>query len=204
MQHSWSAFRESRDFDNKREYLINLRKLIDQWLAEPGQIRDLSEGPARESKRDNWARVSDPNAAFPFDEPGECEGQFFYFAYRCSSELFTREQLDTDEVKACPIGRCGYLVTLFEKSFATDNKTANHFWSDSVFDRHVKRKSADNKHAKDRYFVLADMAGHREGHTMIACSSNRRDQAVTSATTLAKKYGIRFLVARVVSCADYH
>lgn len=204
MGYSWSAYRQTKEYSAKREYLTNLRARIDEWMAEPELVYDLAEGPSPTTKREPWSTISSADSEFPFDTPGETSEVFFYFAYRSSSELFSKAQLDLDEVKYCPLGKAAYWVTLFEKVFATAENTAKHFFSDETFDRHCKVASADKPHDRDRYFVLADPAGHRDGHTMLASSSTRFAQASKRANELAERFGIRFLVARVTGGFDAH
>ena len=204
MRYSWSAWRETKEYKKKREYLTGLKPLIDQWLAEPELIHDLENGKSPAAAQKRWSETPFENVEFPFDRGGETTDRYFYFSYRSSSELFTGAQRELDEVKYCPFRHCVYVVTIFEKIYATGNETAMHFFSETAFGRHAKRSSADKKHDPGRCFILADPAGSREGHTYIACSNQSPSQARKRADELAEKFNIRFLVARVVGCVDTH
>ncbi len=204
MRYSWSTYRKTKDYDQKRESLTTLCTRIDEWLAEPGLIRDLASGPAPAVERKPWSTISPPDTEFPFDQPGESSDELFFFSHRGSSELFTSAQLELDAVKNCPSGNCGYVVTTFAKIYATGNLTESHFRADSAFERHGKSSSADHSPEPGRYFVLADPAGHAENHTMTASSSKGLAPAIKKADELAAKFKIRFLVARVVSRRDWH
>ncbi|MBU8872111.1 MAG: hypothetical protein KOO60_14680 [Gemmatimonadales bacterium] len=204
MRFSWSAFRGTKDHEVKKESLINLRARIDEWLAEPGTTRDLENNPSVATSRKCWSKISPPDAEFPFDRSGGPDNSIFFYGSGSCSELFQDSQMDLDEVKNCVFGHGPYLVTQFEKVFATDNDTAGHFSSETAFDKHAKSTSADKPNDPDRYFVMADPAGHVDGITRMAASNKNLAPAKKMANELALKFNIRFVIGRVIRCINVH
>ena len=203
MRDSWSSYRQAREHSKQQEAITSLRDRIGQWLAEPELVYDLAEGQSRKVTRECWSRISPFDASFPFDQADDPGDHRFFFSTGILSELFAAEQMKVDEVRACMLGRTAYTVLQLEKIRATGNPTSMHFFSDRVFERYAQSPSAKNI-KRNRYIVLADPAGHREGHSLVASSYNNRLQAWNRALELSKKFDIRFLVARVDGILDVH
>lgn len=203
MRHSWSAYRQTKEHKKKREYINSLRGHIDEWLGEQELVYDLAKGLSTDVSRECWSRISTTDADFPFDAAGDAEEHRFFFFAGIVSELFTAEQMKLDDVRSCIQGRTPYIVLQLEKIYATAAPTSMHFFSDSVFERHVQSASANNIE-RNRYVVLADPAGHQKGHAMIACSSADQPNARKRALELTEKFDIRFMVARVDGVIDVH
>lgn len=203
MRDSWSSYRQAREHSKQREAITSLRERIDNWLAEPEWVYDLAKGQSKKVTRERWSKNSSLDASFPFDEADDIGDYRFFFSTGILSELFTPEQMKVDQVRACILGRAAYMVLRLEKIRATENPTSMHFFSDRVFERYVQSPSAKNI-VRNRYVVLADPAGHREGHSLVAGSYNDQIQAWDRALELSKKFDIRFLVARVDGIIDVH
>lgn len=203
MRFSWGAYRRAKEYELKRDSIISLRNDIDKWLAEPGVVYDLAKGASEQVHRECWASISPPDAAFPFDASGKA-GDIYFFMGGYLSELFTAEQLELDDVRACIHWRDPYYVFRLEKVYATENSTTMHFFSYSAFGQHAGAASGSKHPEQGQYLVLADPTGHREGHAMIACLSKSSTHARKRAIELAEKFDIRFLVTRVDEVINVH
>jgi hypothetical protein len=204
MRDCWSSFRKSRDHPVRRDALVRLRRLIDQWLAEPESLHDLERGPspAARSQRERWSAPSPVDAEFPFDRGGEARDAFFYYAGGTCSELMSGEQVERDV--GCVYGHAAYFVTLAEKRYATPSETASHFSSDQAFRVHVRRSSPGPTYEPDSFLVLVDPTGCFDGRTRAAYASRSFEKARARADELAARFQVRLVVARVVRSIDTH
>lgn len=200
---AWRAFRSEQDHGEKRGRAMILQAHLDEWLNQPEQVRELE--PGRHPDADNAGIRGEvpPNAEMPFDRGGPAEGVFFFKTGNWSSQLFTQAELDADPNKSRDYG--WYVVTLYEKVYASSIETYNHFSTEAALHRHIPSSAKSGGLEKDRYDVFLDPAGGPDPKRMFFAARYRtRDAALEEADRLAASFGIRFLAARIAGWVDNH
>ena len=138
-----------------------------------------------------------------FDRGGLTERIFFFYAGGSISQLFTRAELDADPDKIRKYGY--YVVTLYEKVYATKIETENHFTSDEAIRKYTRPSNLNRWPQKNDFDVLADPLGCPDPKKCQMVSRYRNlKKAVAKADKLAGEFGIRFVVAKVLGMVDNH
>lgn len=196
-------WREFRNADNHREKVGNamlLQAHLEAWLDEPEFITDLMDGAVEGAKRMD----DDPeNAQYPWDKAGESEDAIFCLGYGGPSRLYTKEQWRAEPYITMKYGN--FVVPVYEKVYSTDQETVAHFISEQAFARHVNITQKGMRGYEGYYDVLSDPAGcdQMNGSFRVYASSSMK-RAIKKADILAEKYGIRFVVAKLLGLVDNH
>ncbi|MFW5734264.1 MAG: hypothetical protein ACOCWR_04300 [Oceanidesulfovibrio sp.] len=202
MAQNWREFRKAEDFTMKRGYAAILNAHLEAWLDEPEFIIDLKEGPA--SAKKSQREDAPEHAVSPFDGAVVGPDRFFYAGGSgILTELMDRDRARQDPHR--PYRMSGYVITLYEKLYATGNETDYHFTSDVAFHRFVKPATPTRRAQVGDIHVLMDPKGfHGRTACKIAYRTQQHTRAQTKADALAERFGIRFLVARVADIIDTH
>jgi hypothetical protein len=197
----WGTYKSKVDYDIKRNAIVKLRILLDEWLAEPGCIRDLESGACTNHSNEPWSDATEDNAVFPFDDPGPCSDLFFYHSGASMSELMTKELWQKHS--QCLLGRFAYGAVFYEKCYASLSPTKAFFTSDQAFSRHAGAPR-DDRCKPGSFVVFGDSAGNLLGHTLITYRCMNLQKAKDRADSLSQQFEIRFLVGKTIGFFDTH
>ena len=200
---AWREFRSADNYGEKRGRAMILQAHLDEWLGQPEHIQDLEQGrhPAADGAVDR--KDIPANAEMPWDRGGPAGGVFFFRTGHWTSQLFTQAELDADPDKSRNYG--WYVVTLYEKIYASPANTVNHLSSEAALHRHIPSSAKSGGLELDLYDVFMDPAGGPDpGRMFFAARYRSRKRALEAADRFSAAYGIRFLAARIAGWADNH
>ena len=143
------------------------------------------------------------NAELVFDRDGPADNLFFFYTGGSISPLFTKAELDADPDNVRKYGY--YVVTVYEKMYATKNVTEKHFTSEQAIGRHIHLSNLSKWAQKGDFDLLADLQGCPDPKKCQLVSRYRNlKNAIAEAENLAEEFGIRFVVAKVPGLVDNH
>ena len=201
IRNNWASFRSEKDHTRRRGYAMILGAALEQWLDEPEHSIDLVDGQASTPPGGHPDPGILDGAETLFEQPGPSSGQHFWLGSNyVPTTLFDAKGPDPHD----PWKLSGFVVLRFEKLFATDETTGNHFTSEAAFRRHAGREPA-RPFSKGDVFVLCDPKGYFDGRTALPAARYRSlSTAKKRAMILASRFGIRFAVARLIGLLDTH
>ena len=180
-----------------------LQAHLEEWLDQPETICDLENGVSTETDVPYRMKDVPLDAELVFDRGGSADNLFFFYTSGSISQLFTKVELDADPEKVRRYGY--YVVTIYEKMWATENATESHFTSEEAIRRHIPSSSLARWSQKNDFDVLADPQGCPDPKKCQMVSRYRSlKKAVSKAENSAQEFGIRFVVGRVHGLADNH
>ncbi|MBN2414676.1 hypothetical protein JXO52_02490 [bacterium] len=203
LRDAWRAFRSAENYGEKRGRAMIFQAHLEEWLNRPELIRDLEPGPHEGAKGACFPEEIPEGTEMPFDRGGAAADAFFFATGGTMSRLFTQADLDAAPDLSRKYGY--YIVTLYEKIYASPGETRNRFSSEEAVRRHIPSSAERPALTKDRYDLLMDAAGSPDPKRMFFVARyHRRQQALKAADRLAAAFGIRFLVARIAGWVDNH
>lgn len=203
MVQCWRRFRSSEDYVGKRGNAMLLQAHLEAWLEEPETFCDLETGLSSKPGMSHQSGDILENTQSVFQHGGLAGNLFFFRTGDAISQLFTQAELDADPNKSRNYGY--YVVVVYEKIYATQNETRMHFTSEDALKRHIHSSSVERWVQKNDFDVLADPRGCPDPgkcHTVFRYRNQKA--AMRKADQLAQRYGIRFVVGRVLGWVDNH
>ncbi len=195
-----SEMRKTKDYTELRGHAAILRAHCVFLLDAPEFVQDLKPGPGAAARQMHYPKGGLPEGDFPDPFDDLASTGFFYSGYQAITPLLTQEQRKLYDLYEMP----GFVITCYEKLFATAQDTCEHLTSAEALERvrpQLPRNSPDRTNA---IFLLLDPLG-LDGKT---CASLGVASSVARARTTAERIAdwlrIRVLVARRVGMIDTH
>jgi len=203
MQESWRSFRAAESHNEKRGAAMILQAHIDEYLDQPEHVHDLAEGVSFESGCPYRLDDGPEGAEMPFDKGGQATDAFFYETGRKITRLYTRAELDAEPEMSRKFG--WYVVTLYEKIYATEDETTAHFTRYEAVNRYLQPSSREPRPRKGDYVLWADpLGGYDPKQSEIVAQYRHVNMAIERARKVATDYGIRIIVAKHLGSVDNH
>jgi hypothetical protein len=200
---SWRQFRSADNYSEKRGSAMILQAHLEEWLDQPETFCDLENGVSTETNVPYRTKDVPLDAELVFYRGGPADNLFFFYAGGTISQLFTKAELYADPEKVRRYGY--YVVTIYEKMWATENATESHFTSEEAIRRHIPSSSLTRWSQKNDFDVLADPQGCPDPKKCQIVSRYRSlKKAISKAENSAQEFGIRFVVGRVHGLVDNH
>lgn len=203
MLDNWRRFRAANNYSEKRGNAMILQAHLEEWLAQPESLCELEYGVSSETGAPYRLKDIPVDTELVFDRGGPAENIFFFYTGGSISQLFTKAELDADPDKVRKYGY--YVVTVYEKMYATKNVTEMHFTSEEAIRQYINLSNLTRWSQKDDFDVLADPLGCPDPKKCQIVSRYRNlKKAVAKAEKLAEEFSIRFIVAKVQGLVDNH
>lgn len=204
IQHKCKEMKDARTFAEIRGHCMVLQVHINDLLEEPEFVRDLVEGPvpgAFTFLAPGGDQPEGQNLENPFDQPGPAAGMYFYYTYSGQiTGLFTGGENVYD-----PFSLSVYWVIRFEKVYAAAEETRFHIPSEAAFNKIHQGRPRPRRDAIGQYAIFMDPKGIYDGGAarIVGIYKNRK-RAISRVDQLSRKYGIRYMAARLVGFIDTH
>ncbi len=180
-----------------------LQAHLEEWLFQPDIIYDLEKGVSSLTGAPDRLKGMPTDAELVFERGGSTENSFFFYTGGSISQVFKKAELDANPDKIREYGY--YVVTVYEKIYATKNVTAMHFSSEEAIRKHINLSNMVRWSQKADFDVLADpLCCPDPKKCQIVSRYKKLKNAIAKAEKLADEFNIRFVVAKVIGLVDNH